>query len=43
MYLNLLHSTWLRYRRGYVIFGDWTSSSFADIDNVGIVTVDEGR
>jgi hypothetical protein len=35
-------STWLRYwrdaRPGDVIFVDWTSSSFADIDNVGIVT-----
>ena len=40
--LNLLHSTWLRYRRGDVIFVDWTSSSFADIDNVGIVTVIKG-
>jgi hypothetical protein len=28
----------VRYRRGDVIFVDWTSASFADIDNVGIVT-----
>jgi hypothetical protein len=40
--LNLLHSTWLRYWRGDVIFVDWTRSSFADIDNVGIVTVMKG-
>ena len=42
VHLNLLHSTWLRYwrdaRPGDVIFVDWTSSSFAGIDHVGIVT-----
>jgi Putative amidase domain len=42
VHLNLLHSTWLRYwrdaRPGDVIFVDWTSSSFAHIDHVGIVT-----
>ena len=42
VHLNLLHSTWLRYwrdaRPGDVIFADWTSSSFAGIDHVGIVT-----
>ena len=42
LHLNLLHSTWLRYwrdaRPGDVIFADWTSSSFAHIDHVGIVT-----
>ena len=42
VHLNLLHSTWLRYwrdaRPGDVIFADWTSSSFAGISHVGIVT-----
>ncbi len=42
VHLNLLHSRWLRYwrdaRPGDVIFVDWTSSSFAHIDHVGIVT-----
>jgi cell wall-associated NlpC family hydrolase len=42
VHLNGLHSTWLRYwrdaRPGDVIFADWTSSSFAHIDHVGIVT-----
>ncbi len=42
VHLNLLHSTWLRYwrdaRPGDVIFVDWTSSSFAHIGHVGIVT-----
>jgi hypothetical protein len=42
VHLNLLHSTWLRYwrdaRPGDVIFVDWTSSSFAGIGHVGIVT-----
>jgi hypothetical protein len=42
VHLRLLHSTWLRYwrdaRPGDVIFVDWTSSSFAQIDHVGIVT-----
>lgn len=42
VHLNLLHSTWLRdwrdARPGDVIFADWTSSSFAGISHVGIVT-----
>lgn len=42
VHLTLLHSTWLRYwrdaRPGDVIFADWTSSSFAGINHVGIVT-----
>ncbi len=41
VHLNLLHSTWLRSwrdaRPGDVIFVDWTSSSFANINHVGIV------